>query len=153
MRAVPAQRAAGARGRDEIGDHLLALVLGLQSRKRHLVAGHHLLRIQQIGVECGDIPGEIAALHGGRIIVVRQLPAFLPTSPARLGPRQFLPGSSEWQAWHLRKTSLPVAMSPMTGAVVVVGAGTFEPTVQIVSAQCPQNPGKRREKWRRVQRQ
>src|SRR5215472_1983202 len=32
--------------------------------------------------------------------------------PARLGPTRFLPGSSEWQAWHLRNTCRPAAASP-----------------------------------------
>jgi hypothetical protein len=31
---------------------------------------------------------------------------------ARLGPTRFLPGSSEWQAWHLRNTCRPAAASP-----------------------------------------
>src|SRR6516164_10393696 len=38
--------------------------------------------------------------------------------PASDGPRTSLPGSSEWQTWHLRNTSLPAAASPPA-----IGAG------------------------------
>jgi hypothetical protein len=37
-----------------------------------------------------------------------------------------LPGSSEWQTWHLRKTSLPAAASPLVTAVDVAGDVTCD---------------------------
>src|ERR1043165_2083401 len=49
--------------------------------------------------------------------------------PERLGPRPFLPGSSEWQACHLRKTSFPVATSALMDAASVFGAGVACPLV------------------------
>ena len=64
------RRARRRRGRSQIGDHILALVRGLQSRERHLVLRNQLLRIEQIGVECSGVPDQIGGLHRSRIIVV-----------------------------------------------------------------------------------
>ena len=69
-RCATAGAPAGDDGRNQIGDHILALVRGLQSRERHLVLRNQLLRIEQIGVECGCVPDQIGGLHRGRIIVV-----------------------------------------------------------------------------------
>ena len=77
MRCATAGAPAGDDGCSQIGDHILALVRGLQSRERHLVLRDQLLRIEQIGVECGCVPDEIGGLHRGRIIVVRRLTRLL----------------------------------------------------------------------------
>ena len=71
------RRARRRSGRDQIGDHILALIRGLQSRERHLVLRDQLLRIEQIGVERGGVPDEIGGLHRGRIIVVGHLSRLL----------------------------------------------------------------------------
>ena len=65
------------RCRREIGDHILALGRGLQSRERHLVLRNELLRIEQIGVERGRVPDDIGGLHRGRIIVIRRFTRLL----------------------------------------------------------------------------
>src|SRR5689334_23469507 len=41
--------------------------------------------------------------------------------PASEGPSTFLPASSEWQTWHLRKTSLPATGSPPLTAAALAG--------------------------------
>src|SRR5579884_2961802 len=50
-------------------------------------------------------------------------------TPARDGPSIFLPGSSEWHAWHFRKTCRPAAGSPalatVPGCCCGVGGGAF----------------------------
>ena len=71
------RRARRRRCGREIGDHVLALVRGLQSRERHLVLRNELLRIEQIGVERGGVPDDLGGLHRGRIIVVRRFTRLL----------------------------------------------------------------------------
>ena len=76
----PVQRVAGrcrcclsaAAHAGEERDNVGAILLGLESRERHLVAGHDLLRIGEIGVERCGIPDDVRLLHCRRIIVVRR---------------------------------------------------------------------------------
>src|SRR5262249_16067313 len=44
---------------------------GFETWERHLVAGHELLRIVEIGIQCLRVPGEIGVLHRRRIAVIR----------------------------------------------------------------------------------
>src|SRR5438046_9930435 len=51
----------------EEGNHVGAVLIGLQSGKRHLVAGHGLLGIGEIGIERLWVPDETGPLRGRRI--------------------------------------------------------------------------------------
>jgi hypothetical protein len=52
----------------EICDHVGAVMIGLEARKRHLVSGHHLRRISQIFIQRLGIPDDVSRLHRGRIV-------------------------------------------------------------------------------------
>ena len=61
-------RCGGLSAACEKRDHVGAVVIGLETRKRHLVARHDLRRIGQILIERLGIPNDVSRLHRGGIV-------------------------------------------------------------------------------------
>src|SRR5579883_782699 len=74
---------------------------------------------------------------------------------ARLGPMSVLPGSSEWHAWHLRKTLRPFSTSPLSVATVAAtnvtgGTAAVVPSVSEPACRCDSPMSSANATWVRI---
>ena len=90
--AVEGGRRRHASRGGEVGDDVGAIVVGLETRERHLVSGNDFLRIAQIGVQRLSIPHEIRLLHRRRIIVTRLGSGLAADNPCKRRSEDILAG-------------------------------------------------------------